>query len=101
MLQVVKEMYQRRPRTFGFDRSKDRLMVWCGLACPNRGVFNQNVVFTGDFPDSIKQCRGFRWIFEHRLILTHPPVAFRPGLALFHVNSLLGQLASPGAKLLL
>jgi hypothetical protein len=34
------------------------------------------------------------------LMLPHPLVALRPGVALFHVNSLLGQLTSPGAKLL-
>src|SRR4249919_2612118 len=34
-------------------------------------------------------------------MLPHPLVALRPGVALFHVNRLLGQLTSPGAKLLL
>src|SRR5258705_13267092 len=94
-------MDQRGPRTFGFDRSENRLMIWRRLACSDRRIFNQDIVFAGDFPDLIKQRRGFRWIFEHRLMLPHPLVALRPGGALFHVNSLLGQLTSPGAKLLL
>jgi hypothetical protein len=94
-------MDQRRPWTFGLDRSEHRLMIRRGLSCSDRGIFDQDIVFAGDFPDLIKQRRGFRWIFEHRLMLPHPLVALRPGVTLLHVNSLLSQLASPGAKLLL
>jgi hypothetical protein len=64
-------------------------------------IFNLNVVFTCDFLELIKQGRGFRRIFEHRLVLPHPLIAFRPGVALFYVESLLRQLASPGGELLL
>jgi hypothetical protein len=94
-------MDQGRPRTFGFDRSENRLMIRRGLACSDRRIFNQDIVFAGDFPDLIKQSRGFRRIFELRLMLLHPLVPFRPGVALSHVDSLLGQLASPGGELLL
>src|SRR5437667_12490620 len=63
------------------------------------GIFNLNVVFARDFLELIKQRRRLRWILEYRLMLSHPLVAFRPGGALFHVNSLLGELASPGGQL--
>ena len=94
-------MDQGRPRTFGFDRSENRLMIRSGLACSDRRIFDQDIVFAGDFPDLIKQRGGFRGIFERRLMLPHPLVALGPRVALFHVNSLLGQLTSPAAKLLL
>src|SRR5262249_49876295 len=100
-LHVVEKMDQRGPWTLSFDRSENRLMVRRGLAGSDCGIFNQDVVFAGDFLNLIKQSRGFRRIFELRLMLLHPLIALRPGIALSYVHRLLGKLASPCSELLL
>src|SRR5262249_45799501 len=101
VLHVVKKMYQGRPWTLRFHGSENRLMIRGGLACSDRWIFNQNIILAGDFPELIEQSGGFGGIREYRLMLPDPIVAFRPDVALLHVESLLRQLAPAGRQLLL
>src|SRR5262245_2356894 len=94
-------MYQRRPWTLRFHGSENRLMIRGGLACSDRWIFNQNIILDGDLPDLIEQSGGFGGIHEDWLMSPYPIVAFRPYVALLHIESLLRQLAPAGRQLLL
>src|SRR5262245_48615751 len=94
-------MDQRVPLNLCFHGNENRLMIRGGLACSDRWIFNQNIILAGDFPELIEESGGFGGIHEDWLMLPDPIVAFRPDVALLHIESLLRQLAPAGRQLLL
>src|SRR5437868_15453373 len=65
-------------------------MIGRRFAGADRGVLNQNIIFTGDLFQLIEQGRCFRRILERWLMLLDPLVTFYPKIPLFYVSGLLG-----------